>query len=158
MTTNQVSSSVLLQDLKKFVTSLLTFPVGWLHILGGICHVPTTITGAISLGFDSASAFISGLLDPLDLSWLHTLAGQVAGPAFTPPTCNFEALEGPHSEAVMRITGQQCIVLELASSRMMAANIHTVALDVATQVSFHCMYIGSNARAGTTSSGGFLVL
>ena len=106
---------------------------------------PLLLAPSVSAGFDNASAFISGLLYPLDLSWLHTLAGQVAGPAFTPPTCNFEVLEGPHSEAVMRVTGQQCIVLELASSRMMAANIHTVALDVSNQVSFHCMYIGSNA-------------
>ena len=108
--------------------------------------------------FDNASAFTSGLPKQLDLGWLHSLAGQVPGPCFIPPTCDFEVLEGPHTEAVMKVTTQQCNALELASSRLVASGIHTVALDLATQVSSDCLYNGSNARASIRHLAVFLML
>lgn len=125
-----------------FVMSFLMLPpgqcLGWLHTQASIRYGTTMITGIISLCRpkpDNASVFASGLPDQLDLGWLHRLAGRVASPAFTPPNCDFEVVKGPHTEAVMRVTAGQCNALELASSRLVACGIHTVALDLATQVS-----------------------
>ena len=142
--TYRVSSFVLQPFLTLFMTSLLLPPTS--ATLGLAAH-PSRHTPShhhhrwyhqLVQAFDNASAFVAELPEQLNLGWLHTLAGQVPGPAFIPPTCDFEVLEGPHSEAVMKVTTQLCNALELASSRLVACGIHTVALDLATQVSLDC--------------------
>ena len=92
----------------------------------------------------NACAVLSGP-DQLDLGWLHTLAGQMASLAFTPPRCEFEVLEGRHTQAVIDFTTNLCRALERTSSALMASGMQSLALDLATQVSLHCLFTDSRA-------------
>ena len=101
-------------------------------------RIPCVYTGQ-DMGLQECECFASGILTRLDLGWLHTLVGQIVSPNFHPPTSEGEKLVGPHSEAVRRVTAQQCSALMQTSASLVLLKVNTVALDVATQVSYLCL-------------------
>ena len=93
-------------------------------------HLSQSLLQVVTLLFVSAA----GSLTQLDLTWLHRLAASIASPIFQPPQSQFQTLEGPHHDAVLRLTAQQRNGLLQSSMRLMEANSHAAAIDVASQV------------------------